>query len=209
MHTCTCVVVGRPFLASTGVAQGIAAVACMFTNEDGPSCDPGDEACVDTGISMAGDSFDPGSIASNPFAFPTGVWTSPEAAYYGLSVQQAEQMGIEAGEAISLYAECLRGRVFNPNGLLKLVYEKPAGRILGVHICGDDACELIHYGMELVKGKRTIPDLTSAMYSAVTYSEMYKIAAQAALDEAGARKRRAAAGAALAARNRQNSLMQE
>ena len=63
---------------------------------------------------------------------------------------QAKQMGIDAGEGIALYAECLRGLVFSPNGLLKLVYEKSTGRVVGVHICGDDACELIHYGMELV-----------------------------------------------------------
>jgi NAD(P) transhydrogenase len=197
-------VLGRPFLASTGVAQGKAAVTSMFGPEVDPAsqCAEGDPACVVDGISQAGTSFDPASLAANPFAFPTGVWSSPEAAYYGLSTQQATQMGIEAGEAIALYAECLRGRVFSPNGLLKLVYEKPAGRILGVHICGDDACELIHYGMELVKGRRTVVDLTNNLFSAVTYHEMYKIAAQAALDEPGARKRRAAAGAALAKRNR-------
>jgi NAD(P) transhydrogenase len=197
-------VLGRPFLASTGVAQGKAAVISMFGPEVNPAslCAEGDAACVVDGISQAGTSFDPASLAANPFAFPTGVWSSPEAAYYGLSTQQAAEMGIEAGEAISLYAECLRGRVFSPNGLLKLVYEKPAGRILGVHICGDDACELIHYGMELVKGRRTVVDLTNNLFSAVTYHEMYKIAAQAALDEPGARKRRAAAGAALAKRNR-------
>lgn len=67
------------------------------------------------------------------------VWSSPEAAYFGLSTQQAAEMGIDAGEGIALYAECLRGLVFSPNGLLKIVYEKPAGRILGVHICGEDA----------------------------------------------------------------------
>jgi NAD(P) transhydrogenase len=197
-------VLGRPFLASTGVAQGKAAVISMFGPQVDPAslCAEGDAACVVDGISQAGTSFDPASLAANPFAFPTGVWSSPEAAYYGLSTQQATEMGIEAGEGIALYAECLRGRVFSPNGLLKLVYEKPAGRILGVHICGDDACELIHYGMELVKGRRTVVDLTNSLFSAVTYHEMYKIAAQAALDEAGARKRRAAAGAALAKRNR-------
>ena len=67
---------------------------------------------------------------------------------------------------------------------------------------GDDACELIHYGMELVKARRTIEDLNNSLYSAVTFHEMYKIAAQNALDEVGARKRRAAAGKALAARQR-------
>ena len=56
--------------------------------------------------------------------------------------------------------------------------------------------------MELVKGKRTVGDIAGTIYSAVTFHEMYKIAATAALDEAGARKRRAAAGKALAKRLR-------
>lgn len=213
--------VGRPFLASTGVAQAQAAVNLMFTKDkesadsestatttrssSNKQCAEGDLACVVDGFAQVGTSFDPASLASNPFAFPTGVWTSPEAAYFGLTTQQARDMGIDAGEGIALYAECLRGRVFSPDGLLKLVFEKPAGRILGVHICGQDACELIHYGMELVKGQRTILDLTSALYSAVTFHEMYKIGAQNALDEAGARQRRAEAGKALAKRNRQKS----
>eukprot|EP00978_Attheya_sp_CCMP212_P002477 scaffold5081_cov49-Attheya_sp.AAC.1 len=207
-------VLGRPFLASTGVAQGVACVGYMFSPPDireelaaFSSCNADDEGkegelCIDGDLSRTGARFDPASLAANPFAFPTGVWSSPEASYFGLSTQQATDMGILAGESIALYAECLRGRVFSPNGLLKLVFEKPTGRILGVHICGDDACELIHYGMEIVKAKRTIKDLVSNVYSAVTYHEMYKIAAQASLDEAGARKRRAAAGAALAKRNR-------
>jgi NAD(P) transhydrogenase len=200
-------VLGRPFLASIGVAQGRAAVTTMFASEAAnprpvPTCEEGDLSCVSDGISASGISFDPASLASNPFAFPTGVWSSPEAAYYGLTSEQAKKMGIDAGEGIALYCECLRGRVFSPNGLLKIVFEKPAGRILGVHICGDDACELIHYGMELVKARRTVVELTESLYSAVTFHEMYKIAAQAALDEKGARQRRAAAGAALAKRNR-------
>ena len=158
----------------------------MEANNDAPESD---EMCIDGDLSSTGEKFDPKSLATNPFAFPTGVWSSPEAAFYGLSTQQAEELGIDAGEGIALYAECLRGLVFNPNGLLKIVYEKPAGRILGVHICGDDACELIHYGMELVKAKRTVNDLVDTLYSAVTYHEMYRIAAVAAIDQAGARKR--------------------
>lgn len=55
---------------------------------------------------------------------------------------------------------------------------------------------------ELVKGQQTIQELSQAMFSAVTFHEMYKIAAQAGLDEAGARKRRSEAGKALAKRNR-------
>ena len=201
-------VLGRPFLASTGVAQGLAAVASMFGGPDkdpvkASSCLDDDKLCVAGDISSSGMKFDPTSLAANPFAFPTAVWSSPEAAYYGLSSQQAIDLGFDAGEGIALYSECLRGRVFSPNGLLKLVFERESGRILGVHICGEDACELIHYGMELVKSKRTVYDLINTLYSAVTFHEMYRIAAMAGLDEAGARKRRAAAGKALAARLRE------
>mmetsp|Transcript_41575 Transcript_41575/g.48489 ORF Transcript_41575/g.48489 Transcript_41575/m.48489 type:complete len:376 (+) Transcript_41575:117-1244(+) len=201
-------VVGRPFLASTGSAQGQAAVASMFSSEKLTSlleCDPNDAACIVDPLEKVGECFDPASLALNPFAFPIGIWSSPEAAYYGLSTQQANEMGYNnVGESIALYAECLRGRVFSPNGMLKLVFEKPAGKIVGVHICGDDACELIHYGMELVKGRRTIEDLNNSLFSAVTYHELYRIAARAALDDESARKRRAAVSIAVAQRIRSN-----
>ncbi|KAK1748962.1 pyridine nucleotide-disulfide oxidoreductase family protein [Skeletonema marinoi] len=198
-------VLGRPFLASTGMAQGFAAVRIMFDGEASSATSGGysnSDMCSVGDLSMTGDNFDPKSLAANPFAFPVGVWSSPEAAYYGLSTQQCKDMGIDAAEGVALYAECLRGLVFSPNGLLKLVYDKSNGQIVGVHICGDDACELIHYGMELVKAERTIDDILKNLYSAVTFHEMYRIAAMAAVDGAGARKRRAAVGKALAARNR-------
>lgn len=196
-------VLGRPFLASTGVAQGVATVKNMFglsVSPDRDSCDDSKELCgVEDELLSNAAACDPTSLAANPFAFPVGVWSSPEAAYYGLSVAQAKDMGIEAGEGIALYAECLRGLVFSPDGLLKLVYQKSTGRVVGVHICGDDACELIHYGMELVKTRRTITDVVNSLYSAVTYHEMYRIAAQSCMDPKAARKGRAAAGRALAA----------
>jgi len=193
-------VLGRPFLASTGVAQAVAAIQTMYEEYPRPICSSSEDGGVQGTV---GPTFDPKSLATNPFAFPTGIWSSPEAAYYGYTKQQAIELGIDAGEGVALYSECLRGLVFNPNGLLKLVHDKgDSGRIIGVHICGDDACELIHYGMELVKARRTVGDVTNELYSAVTYHEMYRIAARAAIDVKGARKRRAAAGTALAARNR-------
>jgi hypothetical protein len=153
------------------VAQAKAALNAMFREEgialQVQECQEGDDACIVDGYSQAGLSFDPASLASNPFAFPCGVWSSPEAAYYGFTAEQAKDRGMDAGEGIALYAECLRGRVFSPNGLLKVVFEKPTGRIVGVHVVGDDACEIIHYGMELVKGRRTITELSQAMFSAV------------------------------------------
>jgi NAD(P) transhydrogenase len=54
-----------------------------------------------------------------------GVWI----AYYGLSMQQCKDMGINADKGLGLYAECLRGLVFSPNRLLKPVFEKKNGQI--------------------------------------------------------------------------------
>jgi len=69
-------VIGRPFLASTGVSQAQAAIKFMFSDGDESSslveCKEGDETCVVDGVSKGGMAFDPASLASNPFAFPIG-----------------------------------------------------------------------------------------------------------------------------------------
>merc|ERR1719226_291560 len=75
------------------------------------------------------------------------------------------------------YTACLRGRVFAPDGLVKLVFEKDIGVIIGVHLIGADACELVHYGMDLVEQKVTIFKLISTLFTAVTYHELFKEAA--------------------------------
>jgi hypothetical protein len=80
-------VLGRPFLASTGLAQGISAVDNMFldSSQKVPSCSSvvtdtsSNELCVDGNLGSAGASFDPVALAANPFAFPVGIWSSPEA----------------------------------------------------------------------------------------------------------------------------------
>lgn len=199
-------VLGRPFLASTGIAQGVAAVEFIYSaKKSSQSCDVDDIKSKESSLSTTGANFDPKSLALNPSAFPVGIWSSPEASFFGLSTQQAKEYGIDAGEGIALYSECLRGVVFSPNGLLKLVFDRADKHIIGVHIVGDDACELIHYGMELVRSSSTLQEVTTQVYTAVTFHELYKIAALAGMDEAAARKRRAAAGKALSRMNRRKA----
>jgi NAD(P) transhydrogenase len=57
--------------------------------------------------------------------------------------------------------------------------------------------------MELVRAGRTVQDVTAGMYSAVTFHELYQIAARAGIDPKAARERRKAAGAAWARLNSQ------
>ena len=119
-------------MASTGAAQAVAAVGAMFSTV-------GDYCSLDEGLGATGARYDPASLASNPFQFPVGLWSTPEVAYFGLSKKQADSIGYEADEGLALYKQCLRGVVFAPEGLLKLVFEKGSGRILGVHIAGASA----------------------------------------------------------------------
>ena len=71
--------------------------------------------------------------------FPVGVWTIPEIGYFGLTKEAAIKKGFDAEEGVAPYEQCLRGRVFAPQGLLKLVFDRSDGRVLGVHILGSDA----------------------------------------------------------------------
>merc|ERR1711871_1020931 len=82
---------------------------------------------------------------------------------------------VEQGKAE--YDQCLRGRVFAPKGLLKLVFDKNDGTIVGVHIIGNDACELIHFGMECVDKGTTIFEVMKMVFTAVTFHELFKAAA--------------------------------
>jgi len=146
--------IGSPALASTGAEQ--AKIATLFM-------------------------LDPQVAEKRNFndTFPVGIWTTPEIGYYGYTLDKALEEGYDAEEGIAPYESCLRGRVFAPQGMLKLVFEKNTGRVLGCHIIGEDACELIHFGMELVKNEESIFDLCNEVFTAVTYHELFK---EAALD---------------------------
>lgn len=150
--------IGPPALASTSMEQAQRAVTAMFSEED--DVDNAQEASHD----------DPLSI---------GIWTIPEMGYYGLTKEQAEKDGYTVVEGTAKFDQCLRGRVFAPDGLLKLVCDARDGTVLGVHLIGKEAAEMVHYGMALVKAKTSIFEILGTVYTAVTFHELFK---EAALD---------------------------
>lgn len=143
--------IAGPALASTGVDQAQRAVEYMFSG--------------------------PNKVVEVADDFPIGMWTTPEVGYYGMTKQAAIKAGFDAEEGIAQYDKCLRGRVFAPDGMLKLVFDRESKRILGVHIIGTDACELVHYGMDLVEKQATIFDVIGTLFTAVTFHELFKEAA--------------------------------
>ncbi|CAB9503753.1 Soluble pyridine nucleotide transhydrogenase [Seminavis robusta] len=148
--------VGWPMLASSSMEQAVHAVEHMFDSKK----------------------------AGQPLDFATdmsiGIWTIPEIGYFGMTKEAAAERGIKVIEGVATFDKCLRGRVFDPDGLLKLVVDADSGRIVGVHIIGKDAAEMVHYGMSLVRSKNTIYDLMTTMFTAVTFHELFKEAALAA-----------------------------
>jgi len=170
-------VLGPPSLASTGVEQATAAVRAMFP--------AGNEELQEA---MEGGGVDPTALLSDKSRFPVGIWTTPEMAYFGLSPAQAVKDGRDVVEGVAKYADTLRGHVNRCSiGSLKLVVSEDDGAILGVFIFGDEACELVHYGMELVVGARTVFDVQNTLFAAVTFHECYKNAADDAVAQLAAK----------------------
>jgi NAD(P) transhydrogenase len=75
----------------------------------------------------------------------------------------------------------------DPSYFLKLVFGAADGRILGVHLFGEGASELIHFGAGLVQQGATAFDLMNHIFAAVTLHEVYRSAATGAIEALAAR----------------------
>eukprot|EP00746_Dinoflagellata_sp_MGD_P156258 gnl/MRDRNA2_/MRDRNA2_85747_c0_seq3.p1 gnl/MRDRNA2_/MRDRNA2_85747_c0~~gnl/MRDRNA2_/MRDRNA2_85747_c0_seq3.p1 ORF type:complete len:618 (+),score=122.10 gnl/MRDRNA2_/MRDRNA2_85747_c0_seq3:101-1954(+) len=111
---------------------------------------------------------------------PAGVWTIPEIAWAGITEDEAIRKGIEYDTAIADYCSTIRGIVANDKGFLKLVFCKNDGKVLGVHVCGEGACDIVNYGAEVVSNGDTVSDVEGFVFPAVTYHELYSTAAHKA-----------------------------
>lgn len=110
-----------------------------------------------------------------------GVWTIPEIAWVGLTEEEAEEQGIDFATARAGFGETVRGMLEGDGdaGFLKLIFDT-RGKVLGVHICGDQACDLINHGVQWVNAHGTIRDILQHVFPAVTVHETYHVAAHKA-----------------------------
>ncbi len=126
-------------------------------------------------------------VGAMDHTFPMGIYTLPEAA----------RIGLTEAEAIARYGACRVGRAsFSevsrahiagcPHGLLKLVAD-PDGRLVGVHIAGERATELIHIGeMAMVGGLTVEAAFVDRVFNFPTFAEAYRIAALDLMESARA-----------------------
>jgi len=144
-------VIGFPALASTSMDQGRVAVAHIFGLHD---------------------------LEHIAHDFPYGIYTIPEVSAYGLTEEAAQKQGIAYDVGRAFFTDMPRGRIFGVDrGFLKLVIEAGSHRIIGVHIFGPIATELIHFGMELVDNHKTLAHIMGTVFNCPTLHELYKYAA--------------------------------
>ena len=158
-------VIGPPGLASLSMEQGRVA------------------ACYAVGIPFK-ETVDP----SPPF----GVYSLPEAAMAGLTEEGATAQGIDYEVGRGWFAGNCRATIAGAtDGLVKLVFRRQDRRLLGVHVLGDLAAELIHQGQAVLNHSGTIDYFIHSTFNVPTASEAYKYAAYDGLQRLQAR---AAAG---------------
>jgi NAD(P) transhydrogenase len=144
-------VIGFPALGSTSMDQGRVAVTHMFGLHD---------------------------VERLAKVFPYGVYTIPEISMVGLAEEEATKQGIDYVIGRARYQDVPRGLIIGAQeGFLKLVLDRKTERVLGVHIFGHQATELIHYGMELVESEKTLRHILATVFNFPTLHELYKYAA--------------------------------
>ena len=142
-------VIGFPALASTSMDQGRVAVAHMFHMQDLQH------------------------IAS---VVPYGIYTIPEVSMVGMTEEDGNATGCCTGKA--RYSDMARGTIMGAqSGFLKLVFTRNTQQIMGVHIIGTQASELIHYGLSLVKEKKSLSEVIGEVFNYPTLHDLYKYAA--------------------------------
>ncbi len=143
-------VIGFPSLASTSLEQGRLAACHAFGVE----------------------------AKSTPALFPYGIYTIPEISYVGKNEEEltAANVPYEMGKAS--YREIARGQIIGDSiGMLKILFHRETRQLLGVHIIGESASELIHIGQAVMSLGGTIDYFVNTVFNYPTLAECYKNAA--------------------------------
>ncbi|MBK6902004.1 MAG: Si-specific NAD(P)(+) transhydrogenase [Saprospirales bacterium] len=109
---------------------------------------------------------------------PLAVYAIPEISMTGLSEEDCQAKGIPYLVGRAMYAESPRGQIIgDTSGMLKLIFSPSDKKVLGVHILGEMASELIHLGSHVIATNGTIDTFIESVYNYPTLSDSYKYAA--------------------------------
>ena len=109
---------------------------------------------------------------------PSGIYTIPEIAMIGLTEKDLKAEGIPYEIGVCYYKDLARGLIIGDReGLLKLTFNRETRQLLGVHIMGQSAAELIHIGQAVIDFKGKIDYFAEAVFNFPTLASGYKVAA--------------------------------
>jgi len=144
-------VIGFPSLASVSMEQGRIASARAF----------GDE-----------------TILSNPSFYPYGIYTIPEISFIGKTEEQLTEEDVPYEVGVAYYREIARGQIRgDTTGRLKLIFHRETHALLGVHIIGEGASELLHIGQAVMALGGKLDYFVDTVFNYPTLAECYKVAA--------------------------------
>ncbi len=137
--------------------------------------------------SLASTSMEQGRIAARhavgapaqepPQFFPYGIYAVPEISTCGLTEEEVQQRGIPYECGVAHFRETSRGHIMGlDSGLLKMIFSLKTRRLLGVHIVGEGATELVHIGQAVLNLKGTVEYFVENTFNYPTLAEAYKIA---------------------------------
>ena len=142
-------VIGFPALASTSMEQGRMAACHAF-----------DVPCE-----------------SIPELFPFGIYSIPEMSMVGNTEEDLTRNKVPYEVGTARYREIARGVILgDDSGLLKILFHRDTRKILGVHIIGTEAAELIHIGQAVFALGGTIDYFVDTVFNYPTFAECYKVA---------------------------------
>ena len=144
-------VIGFPALASTSMEQGRQAAAHAFNGARKATADE---------------------------IFPFGIYAVPEMSVVGKTEEELRAAGVAYESGIARFRETSRGQILGlREGLLKLLVSLEDRSLLGVHIVGEGATELIHIGQAVLAHQGKLDFFVDAVFNYPTLAEAYKIAA--------------------------------
>src|ERR1700760_3800764 len=144
-------VIGFPSLASVSMEQGRVAAARAF-----------------------GD----GDILPNPGLYPYGIYTIPEISFIGKTEEQLTEEDVPYEVGVAYYREIARGQIRgDTTGRLKIIFHRVTHAILGVHIIGEGASELLHIGQAVMILGGKLDYFVDTVFNYPTLAECYKVAA--------------------------------
>lgn len=109
---------------------------------------------------------------------PLAVYTIPEISMVGLTEEECREKDVAYLVGRSYYEKSPRGQIIGDlSGMLKLIFSPEDKKLLGVHLIGELASELIHIGAHVMVGGGTIDEFIQAVYNYPSLSDSYKYAA--------------------------------